>query len=295
MARIRCAYINSSFDQTVIFWFEEINYNAHCAQAALYKTITTSNWLKKTFPFEVPNRNEELKLYQNNKIVYGKKLGYGYILFHYTHCGYHDREELKNNAKVLRDAVHKMVKRSQDIIVDDKLFLYNSECVWSCITNLTSCISRLKRETNDYMLNTSSNICNPHFWDRHEKIIEKYFYPYMLSIDLANQFNAPIEQLDPSITRTVELIEYMKNRRAYANTESHNSQSELPNDQNPIAQLNYCINPSPTLGDMILNNNAEFLENENEKIDEEMLLKAFLESDEKLDEISLHSNETMKK
>jgi hypothetical protein len=139
------------------------------------------------------------------------------------------------------------------------------------------------------MFNTFSNLCNPHFWDKHEKIIGKYFYPNKLNIDLAEKLNAPIEQLDPSIIKTVELINIFNNRRTCANTESYNSQIELPNDQNPNEQFNYYINPKARIPEEIILNSPSPTPEEMIALDDS-IIQAFLEHDNKFNDKKLEND-----
>jgi hypothetical protein len=52
------------------------------------------------------------------------------------------------------------------------------------------------------------------FWDTHRRIIEKYYWPNTLSIDIAKLSNAPLEEIDPMNEQTAELVSSVRMRRA---------------------------------------------------------------------------------
>ena len=248
-ARIRCAYINGKETQSVVFFFEELTLNAHFAQSYFLTQLQNNKWVQTFFPWELPGINSALyKLFLNNKFVEGRSQGHGYTLFIYTHqVPVQNREKILATAHRLCPIIQKIVKNRQVIIVeDDTFFLHNNACVWSCIINKNACVPRLTIEANDLNLNSRNKVCNPKFWDKHEAIIRKYYHPKMLSVELAIQFNAPLEEIKETNELTPELIELIKERRNQRNNFQDIVQDELPTNIDPTSQVNYCFTSNET-------------------------------------------------
>ena len=246
-ARIRCAYINGDETQSVVFFFEELTLNSYFAQSYFLTQLQKNKWLQKFLPWEIPGINSDVfKLFVNNKFVQGKEQGHGYTLFIYTHgVPAQNRDQIKATAYKFCAIVQKIVKNKQNVIVDDdKFFLHNGACVWSNIINQTACVQRLSIEANDMIMNDSLKVRNPKFWDKHEKIIRKYYNPRMLTVELAIKYNAPLDEIDPSIILTPELIEQTRQRRLLINTFQDTVQDELPSNIDPTTQVNYNISPN---------------------------------------------------
>lgn len=248
-ARIRCAYINGKETQSVVFFYEELTPNAYHAQTYFLNQLKNNSWVQTFYPWELPGINSDLfKLFMNNKFVEGRHLGHGYTLFIYTHqVPVQNREKILATAHKLCPIVQKIVKNKQIIIVeDDKFFLHNDACVWSSIINKNACVSRLTIEANDMILNSLNKVCNPKFWDKHEAIIRKYYQPKMLSVELAIQFNAPLEEIKETNELTPELVELIKERRNQRNNFQDIVQEELPSNIDPTSQVNYCFSSNET-------------------------------------------------
>ena len=246
-ARIRCAYINGDESQSVVFFFEELTHNSYYGQTLFLSNLKKILWLQQFLPWEIPGINSDVyKLFVNNKFVQGKVAGHGYTLFIYTHgVPVQDREIIKANAYRFCAVVQKIVKVKQNIIVDDdNFFLHNGPCVWSSIINETACVQRLTIEANDMALNDSLKVRNPKFWDKHEKLIRKYYNPNMLTVDLALKFNAPLDEIDERIILTQALIEEIGRRRLLINTWQDVEQDVLPSNVDPTSQVNYNITPN---------------------------------------------------
>jgi hypothetical protein len=251
-ARIRCAYVNGNGTQSVIFFFEEMTLNAYFAQTYFLTNLKENQSLQNLLPWEIPGANSEvIKLFINNKFVQGKEQGHGYTLFIYTHgAPFQNRELLRATAYKLCAIAQKIVKNKQNVIVDEEtLFLHSSSCVWSSIINQVLCVSRLSTEANDILMNDPINVRNPRFWDRHKTIIRKYFNPNKLTVELAIKFNAPLDEIDPTIRLTAAFIEQVQQRRLLIDTWQDIVQDVLPSNIDPTSYVNYNISPNELNGD----------------------------------------------
>jgi hypothetical protein len=128
-------------------------------------------------------------------------------LFHYTTGIKKDRDELTSIAHELRDKLCALDCAIQIIINIDSLFLYNRSCVWSNLTGEQHCYSKIYRELDiDEFF--------PSIWDEHRETLQKYFFPKKLTKEQAFKLYAPIEEMNPNIPRTQELLQEVKARNS---------------------------------------------------------------------------------
>lgn len=215
IAMIRCAYIETVETQTVVFWFEERDVDSYKVQFQLNQLIDNEDPTFMTpIPFGVGINRYMLFWHKNNKLVFGKNgEKHGMRLFHYTLMPpFQNKTQMVKTAHAIADEVNSHCKTAKSIVDDNRLFYFNSNCVWSSLTDRNSCIKRINKESNDKF--NDANGVNPLFWLKHEKIIRKYFFKGTLTVELAQMFNAPIEEIAPHVKRTQELIDSVGKRRA---------------------------------------------------------------------------------
>jgi hypothetical protein len=207
-AILRCAYINTTNEQTVIFLFEQRGGKAFWVQNLINKAINARKpWVVTTFPFAASESASGSSFYwhiKNTKVTVGDTT-YGIKLFHYTTENIQNTIELTKTAHALRDELMVAGCVIQIIIDDDNLFLYNRSCVWSNVISELNCYDRIHHELNiDYF--------SPSMWDNHRETLGKYFFPRNLSKDQAFKLYAPIEEIRANIPRTQALVEDIEAR-----------------------------------------------------------------------------------
>jgi hypothetical protein len=250
VAIIRCAYIQTEDTQTVVFWFHEQEVDSYKCQVHLNYLINKKvNWVMNLIPFGSPVNDSGNPLYfcYNNERVMGRNGRLGMRLFHYVvKHPFQTLENMKATACAIKRRINDACKSSQLVIDDRKFFYFNKSCVWSSLTSLKECLFKLKRETSD-CYNDEANY-NPYFWQKHEKIIRKYFFSGKLNVDLSQKFNAPLVELDPSIERTSELLWQVEHRLNNVAL-SHEIDYEFLNSSNndPVHTLNYKVRESEDL------------------------------------------------
>jgi hypothetical protein len=172
-AILRCAYINTTNEQTVIFLFEQRGGKAFWVQNLINKAINArKTWVVTTFPFAASESDSGGAAFwhiRNTKVTVGDTT-YGIKLFHYTTGNIQNTIELTKTAHALRNELMLAGSVIQIIIDDDNLFLYNQSCVWSNLISELNCYDRLHHELNiDYF--------SPSMWDNHRATLAKYFFP----------------------------------------------------------------------------------------------------------------------
>jgi hypothetical protein len=208
---LRFAYVNTSNEQTVVFWFEQKGGRAFWVQNLINKAIKNRDpWVLGTFPFAAKcnEPGESLFWYRNNtKIQVGRNNLFGIKLFHYTTGIKKNRVELTSIAHELRDKLCALDCPIQIIINNDGLFLYDRSCVWSNLMGEQDCYSMIHRELDiDEFF--------PSIWDEKQQTLGKYFFPRNLTKEQAFMLYAPIEEMNPNIPRTEELLQEVKARNA---------------------------------------------------------------------------------
>lgn len=262
VAIIRCAYIQTEDTQTVIFWFHEQEVGSYKCQVHLnYLINKKAHWCTKRIPFGSNDAGNPVYFSHNEKVVSGKNGRLGMRLYHYV--GKHPFQTLENmkiTAREIQRRVNEGCKYSQLVIDDRKFFYFNKPCYWSSLVSTKECLLKLKRETSD-CFNDEINF-NPYFWQKHEKIIRKYFYPGQLGVDLAHMFNAPLVELHPNIERTSELLWQVENRLNNVAL-SHEIDYEFLNSSNndPMLAVNYKAFQSEDL--KVTHNHASLPSNDN--------------------------------
>lgn len=213
-AILQCATIDSEDSQSVVFWCDEPTQSSYLAQLKIRDAITKGkNWVK----FEVPFINEDSRWYlaKGNRAVYGFNGRFRIQLFYYIN----EIDDI--HPRQTKDQIYDTgCKIAQNVNIDcnvsitvtkDTLFAFNKPCKWSSILTVEDTLLKLKNESNDIM--STQLVKNIYFWDKHQKIIRKYFFEGKLSVEIADILNAPIEELDNSILRTPELIQSVASRR----------------------------------------------------------------------------------
>lgn len=213
-ALLRCAYIQNSNSQSVVFWCEELTKWSFKCQNKIQSDIRDGkSWVTSTIPFISPGSDQPYSLYlhRNNVQVKGMHGSFGIRLFHYT-LGNHFQTELhiKNTARNIVRYANEDCK-AKLIFDENRLFLYNKPCVWSNLIGIKGAIDKLKRDTNDVVNERYSS--NPRFWDDHMEFIKKFFFINKLQVDVAAILNAPLENIDNAIERTPELVASVLLRR----------------------------------------------------------------------------------
>jgi hypothetical protein len=117
---------------------------------------------------------------------------------------------MKNTARRICGYVNGDCKANL-IFDENRLFLYNRPCVWSNLIGKQGAIDKLVRDTNEVLNDKYSS--NPRFWDNHIELIKKFFFINKLQVDVAELFNAPLENIDPCIERTADLVRSVSLRR----------------------------------------------------------------------------------
>jgi hypothetical protein len=212
-AVLRCAYINTTNEQTVIFLFEQRGGKAFWVQNLINKAINARKpWVVTTFPFAASESDSVGAAYwhiKNTKVTVGDTT-YGIKLFHYTTENIQNTIELTKTAHALQNELMLAGSVIQIIIDDDNLFLYNRSCVWSNLISELNCYDRLHYELNiDYF--------SPSIWDNHRETLGKYFFPRNLSKNQAFKLYAPIEEIRANIPRIQALLEEIEARNTERN------------------------------------------------------------------------------
>lgn len=213
---IQCAVIESNKNQIVIFWFREFQQNGYKAQYSITKSMKFRHpWTVHTVPFsvEVNDPRNPLYLYKDGVKSFGINGITPTRLFHFSGpANSQSTEEIKSIALTVLSRVNSDQKSNFVLDANNFFHFADTYAVWSCLLGEDECIWKLQRETGERVNKDSCH--NYMFWDNHKKIIEKYYWPNMLSIKIANLLNAPLEEIDPMNERTPELVNSVRMRRA---------------------------------------------------------------------------------
>lgn len=214
-ALLRCAYIQNDNSQTVVFWCEELTRWAfRCQNKIVIDMREGKHWVSQEIPFasQINDPHIVLHLHRNNIFAKGMHGTYGLRLFHYTlRTRFQTLTNMKNTARRIAAYVNADCKATLTYD-ENRLFLYTKPCVWSNLIGKKLTIDKLIRDTNEVLNGTTSS--NPRFWDNNCELIKKFFFFNKLQPDIAELLNAPLDNIDPSVPRTPELLRSVENRRS---------------------------------------------------------------------------------
>jgi hypothetical protein len=214
---LRCAYINGSNQQTVIFWFEQTGPKGYYIQHFISEAMKAQKkWVcGPPFPFGALVNDPHYILnwhIKGEKVPVGLDGKYGIRLFHYTHPGKQSRMELTDMAYALKNTLLTVNFKIGVTIDKNKLFMYDDSCVWRNLISESDCFEKLHRELN------ISNF-NPSIWETHRQVLAKYFFPGKLTFEQGKKLYAPIEEYHPNYKRTPKFI---------LDVEEHIASAKLP-------------------------------------------------------------------
>jgi hypothetical protein len=232
-ALLRCAYIQNENSQTVVFWCEELTkWSFKCQNKIMADIRDGKSWVTREIPFgsQVAEPLYFLYLHRNNIYMKGIHGNFGIRLFHYTlRTRFQDEVNMKNTARRIAKNVNEDCKANL-IFDENRLFLYKKACVWSNLIGKKGAIDKLIRDTNEVLNDRYSS--NPRFWDNNTELIKKFFFINKLQLDVAELLNAPLENIDPCIERTQDLVRLVSLRRNGINA-VNTSQTDVENQPDP--------------------------------------------------------------
>jgi hypothetical protein len=218
-ALLRCAFIQNSNSQTVVYWCEELTkWSFKCQNKIMSDIREGKNWVTREIPFasQVTEPPYSLYLHRNNVAIKGMHGSFGIRLFHYTlRTNFQTELNMKNTARRIVKYTNEDCKANL-IFDENRLFLYKKPCVWSNLIGKKGALDKLVRDTNEVLNERFSS--NPKLWDNHMELIKKFFFVNKLQLDVAELLNAPLENIDNCIERTAELIASVSKRRNFVPT-----------------------------------------------------------------------------
>jgi hypothetical protein len=213
-ALLRCAFIQNSNSQTVVFWCEELTkWSFKCQNKIMTDIREGKNWVTREIPFATQGSEPPFSLYlhRNNVAVKGLHGTFGIRLFHYTlRTNFQTELNMKNTARRIVRYANEDCKANL-VFDENRLFLYKKPCVWSNLIGKKGALDKFVRDTNE-VLNGRYSL-NPKLWDNHTELIKKFFFVNKLQPDVAELLNAPLENIDDCIERTAELVASVSQRR----------------------------------------------------------------------------------